>query len=104
MNYYLSGPMTGYQNWNADTFNEYERKLYEKGADFVFNPTRGAPDTEKAREHSYYMLIDLHELTQSYNDKPIYDVIAMLPGWSESDGARVERDVAIACGIEVLYL
>lgn len=31
-----------------------------------------------------------------------YDTIVMLPGWNVSRGARLERDVALACGMRVV--
>ncbi len=31
-----------------------------------------------------------------------YDTIVMLPGWNISRGARLERDVALACGMRVV--
>ena len=99
---YLSGKMTGVENWNYDQFKNATEKLLNDNAAFVFNPA--FREVKDPKPHEYYMLIDLHELTQSINDKPIYDVIAMLPGWEESQGAQVERDVAIACGLEVMYL
>lgn len=99
---YLSGPMTGIENWNYEQFKDASEKLLSDGAAFVFNPAvRGVKDP---KPHEYYMLVDLHELTQSYDGKPIYDVIAMLPGWGNSQGAKLERDVAIAIGLEVMYL
>ena len=101
---YLSGAMTGHDDWNKQSFDAAVNELTGMGASFVFNPTDGAPNVDDALDHSYYMLIDLHELTQAYKSKPIYDVIAMLPGWEYSYGARIEHSVAIACGIKPIYL
>ena len=100
---YISGRMTGCDNWNTEAFDKAADYLIEHGAAFVFNPSLSAK-SGKIREHSYYMRVDIHELTKSYHGEQIYDVIAMLPGWEESYGARVELMVAIACGIEVMFL
>ena len=96
--------MTGLPDWNKKQFAQAEEALYEMGASFVFNPTVTAPKEEEAKPHEYYMCLDLHELTQNYNGKPIYDVIALLPNWRQSEGARVEFIVAVTCGLKVLEL
>ena len=31
-----------------------------------------------------------------------YDTVVMLPGWNVSRGAKLERDVALACGMRVV--
>lgn len=103
---YLSGKMTGLPGFNRQAFSNAAVDLMEKGARTVYNPAWNAPKVEEAREHSFYMIHDLHELTK-YNfeqDKPSYDVIALLPGWEDSQGACIELQVAIACGLEVLHL
>ena len=33
-----------------------------------------------------------------------YDTVVLLPGWNASRGARLESDVALACGIHVVNL
>ena len=33
-----------------------------------------------------------------------YDTVVMLPGWNTSRGARLECDVALACGIHEVNL
>ena len=96
---YLSGAMTGQKDWNREAFEEAARYLRNQGAR-VFNPAFNAP-TGKAENHSYYMLMDLHELTEHMDGIPYYDYLAQLPGWENSRGAQVELIVAKACGIEV---
>lgn len=34
---------------------------------------------------------------------PGTDVIIMVPGWTESEGAKAERELAMSLGIEILY-
>lgn len=103
---YLSGKMTGVENWNKPAFDEAEEALYEMGASFVFNPAFDAPKLEEAKDHSFYMRRDINVLTSfhGFPPKPVYDVIALLPGWEDSQGACIELQVAIACGLEVLHL
>lgn len=99
---YISGPMTGIKDWNRQTFMEAAVYLRNNGAARVFNPAFN-PIAE-ADTHSNYMTIDLHELTENMDGKPYYDVLAQLPGWEKSMGARVELVVAKACGIEVMTI
>lgn len=101
---YLSGAMTGYPDFNEPTFNHWEMYCYAYGAKYVHNPAKGATNVEDAREHEYYMLADIHELTQSEDGKPIYDVMALIPGWGGSRGVIAEIVVANACGIEIVQL
>ena len=72
----------------------------------VFNPARIAPmPGEPPKPHEAYMAKTLNVLTRlDYTDipnRPYYDCIVMLDGWWASDGARIERAVAEAMGIEV---
>lgn len=102
---YLSGPMTGFHDYNRQAFNEAEKKLMDMGAYAVFNPASKKVTPRVTHfTHEAYMCRDLHILTQHEYGAPKFGVIAMLPGWEESDGARIEREVAIACGIEVVTL
>ena len=100
---YLSGAMTGMQDWNREIFQEAANYIRSQGASHVFNPAFSAPlDVSKAKRHEAYMLKDLHELTEHMDGRPYYDVLAQLPGWDKSPGAQVEMVVAKACGIEVV--
>lgn len=101
---YLSGPMTGIYDWNRESFSEAARYLRYQGAK-VFNPAFSAPAANKtARPHSFYMIRDLHELTSYIGDSPYYDALALLPGWDKSNGAKLEKLVAKACGIDVFTI
>ena len=102
---YLSGPITGLPYDNRDAFAEYEQKLRDMGAYAVFNPA-SSKATPKVTHftHKGYMVRDLNILTNHDHGEPIIDVIAMMPGWEDSEGAKLEWAVAKACGIEVMYL
>lgn len=103
LNVYLSGPMTGQADWNVHAFNLAEECLLDSDAAWVFNPARSAL-RDNERGHAHYMTKDLHELTYHHDGNAFFHGIAMLPGWEDSEGARLEREVAIACGMEVIYL
>lgn len=101
---YLSGSMTGHPEWNKPTFDEYEKRLYKMGASYVYNPAWNA-DNDNEKPHECYMLRDLCALTRMIaGGRPYFDYLVMIPGWEKSEGARVEREVAIACGIEVVTI
>lgn len=99
---YLAGPMRGHDDLNFPAFDEAQRMVYDAGADFVFNPARAWGHTD--RQPSWYMIHDLHRLTESDGGAPLFDVVVMLPFWNTSAGASLELRVARACGIHIINL
>lgn len=90
---YLSGPITGKKNYKGlFAFTEELVKLCD--ALRIFNPASQIPDS---LDYGQAMKRCVTALAQ-------YEVIMMLPGWHTSKGARLERDVALACGMRVLEL
>jgi NTP pyrophosphatase (non-canonical NTP hydrolase) len=94
--YYLSGPMRGIPEFNFPQFYEAEAALWgwvpDQDLDFarVLNPARdfgGDPN----RPYADYMQADLEQVLRS-------DVIVLLPGWRESEGAGREVRVALWTG------
>ena len=88
---YLSGPITSEKNYKG--LFVFAADLVEfGGAAKIYNPAARIParfSWEQAMNHC------LSEITG-------YDTVVMLPGWNVSRGARLERDVALACGIHVV--
>lgn len=84
---FISGPMTGLPNYNYDAFNAAADKLRTLGYE-VENP---ASNPEQPSWEGY-MRLALIQLLQS-------DIVAQLPGWENSRGARMEHDVADELGI-----
>lgn len=104
---FLSGPMSGIENLNVGAFAEAHAKVKEAGAYEVYNPAieyLQQPGLEGSHEHSWYMARCINELTALHPYRTHYDVLVLLPGWEGSDGALLEREVAAACGIEVISL
>ena len=104
---FISGPMTGRPDWNRAEFDRAERELREMGAMRVFNPAFLAPGPGSvAKEHEFYMAKTLNALTRlDYTQglaTPYYDVLALLDGWEDSAGARIEAAVATAIGLDVV--
>lgn len=108
---FVSGPMTGKPDWNRAAFADAECMLRKAGAREVFNPAADAPIGEDSHTHEHWMLRTLRELTRMVycysddgNNRSHWDCVLMLQCWIRSEGARVERDVAIACGVDVVEL
>lgn len=90
---YLSGPITGKKNYKGlFSFAEEFAKLCD--ALRIYNPASDIPDSFSYEEAMKRCVTALAE----------YDTIVMLPGWHTSKGARLERDVALACGMHIVDL
>lgn len=97
---FLSGPMTGIEHNNACEFARAHAMCKEIGAYTVWDPViEWLMESQSDGSHEHYMRRALKELTGNH-----YNVILMLPGWADSEGAKTERIVAEACGIEVVEL
>lgn len=99
---YLSGPMSGLPDFNFPAFNDCAAKLRADGW-HVFNPAENFDGrTDLAR--NVYMTADFKHLL-SVADDPGFEVraIIMLPGWSGSQGARVEVAMALEMGLEMYF-
>jgi hypothetical protein len=86
---YIAGPMSGYPGHNFAAFNAWAAKLRETGYD-VANPVDINPDA--TTPWNTYLKQDLSRVLQC-------DVVAVLPGWELSRGAKLEVEVAQAVGI-----
>lgn len=99
---YLSGPMTGIIDHNGPAFADVERRCMDAGALMVFNPATAWGHND--RPTSWYMRADLHRLTLSDGERPLFDAVVLLDGWHHSEGATLEYQVARACGIALVNL
>lgn len=92
---YISGPMTGIKKFNHPKFIEAATVLRQRGFR-VLNPAEQFYCIT-GLELERYLTRDLVEL--------IYcDFIALLPGWENSKGAKIEVTVALATGKEFVLL
>lgn len=104
---FLSGPMTGIEDWNRAAFADAARRCLEMGALEVFDPAADAPRGPDPHSHEHWMRRTLSELTRwtngtrSEDNEPYWRTLVLLEGWGRSEGARIERAVALACGIAV---
>lgn len=99
---YLSGPITGVKGYKY-LFIFVDKILHELGVSITFNPAKQIPSDTS---HEAAMAICLSNLTQRDYEEDgtstnFYDRVLLLPGWFASEGARLENQVAHACGIKV---
>lgn len=109
--------MSGVPNFNFPSFFEAAAKLKAEGHE-VFNPAardierhggvdiskgnaKGCQDTA-AKQHGFCLRTALAEDTNWICRHAT--AIAMLPGWERSNGARAEHALAVALGLEIIYL
>lgn len=91
MKVYISGPMTGYPEFNYPAFNAAARQLRMHGY-LVVNPAE--LDTDTSKEWHHYMRNDIRELVDC-------DEIVTLPGWEKSRGATLEVFIGTQLGMSV---
>lgn len=95
MKLYIAGPMRGYENWNYAAFDDAARRLRAGGFDVVSPAEHDreiglvlAPDETLAPKTMHDLLMwDLNAISDC-------DGIALLPGWEESSGVKVELAMA----------
>ena len=84
---YISGPMSGYKDYNREAFTVAEANLKEVAYfDTIINP---AALDEGEQPWEYYLTRDLKMIM----DAKVTDLI-LLPGWMGSKGARAELFIA----------
>lgn len=96
-NVFLSGPITGNDSY-MDDFAKAKEACEKSGASFVFNPATAWGHSDRPNE--WYMIRDVHRLTECAGGEPLFDVLVQLDGWEDSIGSSVEFNVAFACGIQ----
>lgn len=97
---FISGPMSGIPHYNAQAFAEAHAICREQGAACVFDPSwEWMNETGEEKPHEWYMRRCINALTNG-----TFDVLLQLDGWCQSEGCRLEYDVALACGIKVIEL
>lgn len=101
MNLYIIGPVTGIEDDNIQEFGRVQNALRIAGHtsktphDFIDPPA----------EWDYAMRVSIREMLRMRWIStpcvviPRYDGIAMLDGWENSKGAKIEHDLAEALGI-----
>lgn len=88
---YLSGPMTGLPDFNFPAFNSAATVLRGEGLDVINPAEHGVIDGWGWAD---YLRHDISLLATC-------DQIVLLPGWSQSKGARLELHIAQQLGMRV---
>lgn len=93
---YISGPMTGVPALNFPAFHRAAARFRALGHQVV-NPAE--LDTQDTIELSWsdYLRRDIKQLVDCTH-------IALLPGWQHSRGAQLEKHIADALGMSVVYI
>jgi hypothetical protein len=100
MRYYLCGPMSGLPEFGYDRFEKAAKFLRELGLDVVSPHEIEHHETKRTRGK-----------TKEYKDYLVAGIVSMLgcnaiillPGWSDSFGAKQELELALACRHKVFY-
>ena len=104
---YISGPMTGYVNYNYESFNRCEHDIAEFLEDYydadidrshlIFNPAKIDKNNPVPFSHprEYYM-------SESIKGLITCDNVVVLDGWMNSPGARCEILVAREMGMNIV--
>lgn len=87
---YISGPMTGYADFNRPAFNAAAEKVIADG-NAPLNPAL-APDGLTQAE---YMQLAMQQVFMA-------DAIILLDGWNQSKGARAEYALAEKLGLDIV--
>lgn len=99
MIYYLSGPMTGYAEYNFPAFREAAASLRARGLAVLSPHELDEAESEHlpgTHQWDYYLRRDIRELVKC-------DAIAVLSGWTRSKGARLEVHIAKELGMPVVW-
>ena len=93
---FLSGPMSGLPESNYAAFNAEAKRLRALGY-HVESPAENPEPVSLSGEPSWtdYMRLSIAQLVTC-------DVIALLPGWADSRGAHMEREIALKLHMPVL--
>lgn len=103
---YLAGPMAGYPDLNRQAFRDTAWTLHLAGHQVV-NPHNEMPDDHDGDCPRSYAVNDGHSaacyLRACLKVMLDCDEVHLLPGWESSVGARLELQVAAACGLKVTF-
>ena len=92
---YVAGPMTGLPEFNYPAFNAAATELRAKGHD-VLNPADIENDNDAGQPQAWdwYMRRAIAMVARA-------DGLAMLPGWENSKGARLEHSIGRALKLDI---
>jgi hypothetical protein len=92
---YLSGPMTGLPDYNRPAFDRVAADIRAEGKT-VFNPAE-VGERDVIRTRSWYMRKDIDALLKS-------DTVHVLQGWENSEGAKLEIEIAKQLELPIVFI
>ena len=94
---YTAGPMTGLPERNYPAFRRMQARLEARGFTQIENPC--APDDHPDDPHpwDWYMRRAIAQVVRCRT-------ILLLPGWQNSQGAKLEHMIAKALGMPIYYI
>lgn len=92
MKFYLSGPMSGIEDFNFPAFHAEAKRLRELGHE-VINPAE--VNAEHGLPWETYLRRDIKALCDC-------EGVALMPGWEVSKGAHLEVHVAHRLGMVII--
>ena len=97
---YLSGPMTGIEDYNYPLFDYVSERLRGLGHR-VYNPTEHPMSEKLFKTNS-----DIVYLRAVFASFSVFicleaDTLIMLPNWKKSLGAKAERALALCCHLDL---
>lgn len=99
MTYYIAGPMTGIEGHNYPAFEKATAHLRRDGLK-VLSPHEFFPPPGEDFDP---VLGRIQRLRKDVSFLSNCDATLLLPGWSESRGARMELNLALELGMRVYY-
>ena len=93
---YIAGPMSGIPDFNYPAFNAAEQQLLEHGWT-VLNPV----SSEQENTGDYQQQPWVWYLTRAIRLLTFANSVALLPGWENSKGAKLEKHVAENLGYDI---
>jgi hypothetical protein len=90
---YLSGPMTGFPNYNHELFDRVAAEFRQVGFS-VCSPAEFF-DGDITKERKEYMRESIKYLLEA-------DTVVLLPGWGDSKGARLEAAIATELDLSIV--
>jgi len=95
---YISGPMTGLDNFNKAAFESAAEHLKSLGFETVSPHDVIVAEKYKRKDDPWdqFMRADIADIMTC-------DSVFMIHGWVNSKGAKIERDIASMMGLEILY-
>ena len=89
---YIAGAMTGIKDLNFPAFHAEAARLRAMGY-AVANPAEICAD--QSTSWAEYMRRDIAQLVTC-------DAVRLLPGWTDSSGARLEEHIAMRLGMKII--